>query len=95
MTVYGGTMKNNEANEIKNNIDETDHMSFPSDMPVLFFIKKEDKVNAEEKSNVSFYRTQLTKSPKSKLVELEGHHYLHWTRYKEMSDEVNKFISSN
>lgn len=84
----------NEANEIKNNIDKTDDMSFPSDMPVLFFTKKEDKVNTEGKSNVTFYRTQLTKSPKNKLVILEGHHYLHWTRYKEMSDEVNEFIKS-
>lgn len=84
----------NEANEIKNNIDKTKNMSFPSDMPVLFFTTKQDKVNAEGKSNVTFYQTQLTEFSGSKLVTLEGHHYLHWTRYKEISDEVKEFTES-
>ena len=84
----------NEANEIKNNIDKTNHMSFPTDMPVLFFAAKKDKVNAEGKTNVTFYQTQLTKFPASKIVTLEGHHYLHWTHFKEMSDEVNEFLVS-
>ena len=84
----------NEANEIKNNMDKTNHMSFPTDMPVLLFAAKKDKVNAEGKTNVTFYQTQLTKFPASKIVTLEGHHYLHWTHYKEMSDEVNEFLVS-
>lgn len=84
----------NEANEIKNNIDKTNDMSFPSDMPVLFFTTKKDIVTAEGKSNVTFYQTQLTKFSASKLVTLEGHHYLHWTRYKEMSNEVKEFTES-
>ena len=42
----------------------------------------------------TFYETQLTNSPASKIVTLQGHHYLHWTRYKEMSKEVKEFIES-
>ncbi|WP_274310211.1 alpha/beta fold hydrolase [Solibacillus daqui] len=84
----------NEANEIKNNIDKTVDMTFPSNMPVLLFATKKDKVTEDGKNNVTFYETQLSNSPSSKIVTLEGHHYLHWTRYKEMSKQVNEFIDS-
>ena len=83
-----------EANEIKSNIDKTVDMKLPSDMPVLFFTTKEDKVTEDGKNNVTFYETQLTNSPASKIITLQGHHYLHWTRYKEMSKDVNEFIES-
>lgn len=83
-----------EANEIKNNIDKTVDMKFPANMPVLLFTTKEDKVTEDGKSNVTFYKTQLTNSPASKIVKLQGHHYLHWTRYKEISKEVNEFTES-
>jgi len=83
-----------EANKINNNINKTVDMEFPSNMPVLFFTTKEDKVSKDGKNNVTFYKTQLTSSPASKIITLEGHHYLHWTRYKEMNKEVNAFIES-
>jgi len=50
----------------------------------LIFTSKEDRVNEDRKSNVTFYQTKLSRSFSSKIVTLEGNHYLHWTRYKEM-----------
>ena len=96
ISAWKGNNKNvvDEANEIKSNIDKTVDMKFPSNMPVLFFTTKEDKVTEDGKNNVTFYETQLTNSPSSKIVTLQGHHYLHWTRYKEMSKDVNEFIES-
>lgn len=96
ISAWKGYNKNivNEANEIKYTIGKTVDMKFPSEMPVLFFTTKEDKVTEDGKNNVSFYKTQLTNSPASKIVTLKGHHYLHWTRYKEMSKEVNEFTES-
>ncbi len=84
----------NEINEINDNIDKTVTMNFPITIPVLLFTPKEDEVTDDGKNMVTFYETQLTPSPASKIVTLEGHHYLHWTRYKEMSMEVNHFIDS-
>ena len=51
-------------------------------MPVLLFNKEQPKVN-------DFYQTE-----KSKIVTLKGDHYLHWTRYKEMSRQVNDFTET-
>ncbi|MGM0877975.1 MAG: alpha/beta fold hydrolase [Bacillota bacterium] len=83
-----------EANEINHNIDKTIDMSFPPDMPVLIFTKEEEKVNEDGKSNITFYQTQLSNVTSNKLVTLEGHHYLHWSRYKEMNEYVNEFTET-
>lgn len=82
-----------ETNEIKHNVDKTMDMSFPSAMPVLIFAKENKKVTEDGKSNTTFYQTQLKNGSSNKLVTLEGHHYLHWTRSKEISEQVNNFIS--
>lgn len=47
-----------KAQEIKNNMDKTVGMTFPPEMPVLFFTTTEDKVNEDGKSNITFYQTQ-------------------------------------
>lgn len=93
MTAWKVTNRNvvEEANEIEGNVKKTKEMSFPSNLPIMIFAAKNDKVTKDGKSNLSFYQTQLGENPSSKLVVLEGHHYLHWTRYKEMSEDVNEF----
>lgn len=83
-----------EANEINNNFDKTIDMSFPSELPVLIFTTKEENVTEDGKSNISFYQTQLSRLATKKLIALEGHHYLHWTNYMEMSEYVTDFIDT-
>ncbi|WP_224771454.1 alpha/beta fold hydrolase [Metabacillus idriensis] len=82
----------NEANELKNNIKKTNDMSFPATIPVMIFTPDKKEANEKGRSNKTFYQTQLRNVAENKLVILEGHHYLHWTRYKEISDYVNEFI---
>ncbi|WP_419182809.1 alpha/beta fold hydrolase [Metabacillus fastidiosus] len=83
-----------EANEMNRNINKTSNMSFPPKIPVLIFAVKDDKVTEDGKTIVSFYQTQISDLRSNKLVVLEGHHYLHWSRYKEMSKIVNNFIGT-
>lgn len=83
-----------EANEMENNIEKTVDMKFPTNMPVILFTTKEDKETEDGKNIVTFYETQLTNSHASEIVTLEGHHYLHWTRYKEISKEVSELTES-
>ncbi|MGG4491216.1 alpha/beta hydrolase [Metabacillus idriensis] len=82
----------NEANEIRNNIKKTKDLAFPPTIPVMIFTPDKKEANEEGRSNKTFYQTQLRNAAENKLVILEGHHYLHWTRYKELSDHVNEFI---
>ncbi|MDM5186200.1 alpha/beta hydrolase [Bacillus sp. DX4.1] len=83
-----------EVNEMNHNIDKTIDMSFPPEIPVMIFTDKDDKVTEDGKTIVSFYQMQISHLPSNKLVVLEGHHYLHWTRYKKMSETVNDFIDT-
>ncbi|MEL4026659.1 hypothetical protein [Lysinibacillus endophyticus] len=83
-----------EAQQLGNNIEMTKNMVFPSTLPVLMFTTKEDKINEEWKTNITFYQDQLKNQKISKLIPLEGHHYLHWTQFKEMSKQVDDFIES-
>lgn len=83
-----------EVNEMNHNIDKTIDMSFPPEIPVMIFSKKDDKVTEDGKTIVSFYQTQISHLPINKLVVLEGHHYLHWSCYKEISETVNDFIDT-
>ncbi|MEK4485448.1 alpha/beta hydrolase [Psychrobacillus sp. FSL H8-0484] len=93
ISAWKGYNKNvvNEANEINNNIDKTIDMTFPSDIPVMIFNTNAENVNEDGKSNINFYKTQIQNIDVNKLVTIEGHHYLHWTHYKEMSEHVNEF----
>ncbi|ALC85339.1 alpha/beta hydrolase [Bacillus sp. FJAT-22090] len=81
----------NEANEINNNIDKTIDMTFPHDLPVMIFTTKEENVNGDGKSNINFYKAQIQNIDVNNLVTIEGHHYLHWTHYMEMSEHVDEF----
>ena len=95
---WNGYNKNviNETNEIQQNIDQTIDMTFPPDIPVMVFTPEENKIiNEDGKSKVIYYQTQLGHSSSNKLVTLDGGHYLHWTRYKEMSKYVNEFMDEN
>ncbi|PMC37588.1 alpha/beta hydrolase [Bacillus sp. UMB0899] len=81
-----------EAQELSNNIKKTKDMSFPPNIPIMMFTTKEDKVNEEGKSNVTFYQDQLRNQDSSELIILDGHHYLHWTKSQDMSKQINDFI---
>lgn len=83
-----------EVNEMKHNIDKAIDMSFPPEIPVMIFNAKDDKVTEDGKTIESFYQTQISHLPSNKLVVLEGHHYLHWSRYKEISETVHDFIET-
>ncbi|MBT2215714.1 alpha/beta hydrolase [Virgibacillus dakarensis] len=96
ISAWNGYNKNivAEANETKRNVDKTRDMSFPEKLPVMIFTTKEEKTTENGKSNITFYQSQLKHLTHKRLVVLEGHHYLHWTRYQEMSGFVNQFIDT-
>ncbi|WP_249365415.1 alpha/beta fold hydrolase [Cytobacillus citreus] len=97
ISAWKGLNKNvvNEAIEMEKNIMKTKDMSFSPDLPVMIFAReRKDKVSEEGKTNITFNQSQLSNVTTNKLVPLEGHHYLHWTQYKEMSNYVNEFIET-
>ena len=83
-----------EANEIQENVYKTRDLSFPSQLPVMIFMKEDDKVTDDGKSMETFYEQQLNLIENGRLIALKGHHYLHWTNYEKMSEEIKMFVES-
>jgi len=83
-----------EGNEIEKNIEKTATMKFAKALPVLIFAKEGTTPRDDGKTTQSFYEMALTGLNNSQIVMLEGHHYLHWTNYAEMSNDVSCFLTT-
>lgn len=79
----------NETNNIKLNSEKTQELSFPNQIPVLIFAKEKENDN----QNVHFFESQIRDSIKGAVIPLKGHHYLHWTKYKEIAEQTNSFFN--
>ncbi|MNO23768.1 haloalkane dehalogenase [compost metagenome] len=82
----------NEAREMGHNIKATKEMTFPPNLPVMIFTTRTDRVTEDGRSNITFYEEQLKNVHTHQLIALKGHHYLHWTHYKTIADDVNAFL---
>ena len=83
-----------EASELQENIEKTKDLSFPPKLPVMIFMKEDDKVTEDGKSMGTFYEEQLHSVENHRLIALKGHHYLHWTNYEKMTEEIGVFVDS-
>ncbi|MGM0240934.1 alpha/beta fold hydrolase [Enterococcus sp. AZ103] len=78
----------NETNSIQSNSEKTRKLNFPNELPILIFARE----RADGNQNIQFYETQIENCVKGEVVPLKGHHYLHWTRYKEITEQTNSFF---
>ncbi|CAM4183691.1 alpha/beta hydrolase [Erysipelothrix inopinata] len=85
----GSKATQNEGYEMKNNFDKTMNSTYPIDLPVLYILASE---SVESDSNwIPIHEAMLENSSKSKLIVLEGSHYLHHTQSKTIASELNNF----
>ncbi len=80
----------NESKELEKNINDTQDILFPTDLPVLIF----DSNPEGEKVSSKFYNTYLANLKNQSVIYMEGHHYLHWTKAAEIADCTNNFLST-
>ena len=94
ITTWKGYNSNvvDEMNLMKDTIEKTEHLKFRDDMPVLYFMKEASYRRDDGKTRRSMYEGYLTQNSSSKIVELDGHHYLHWQNSKIMADTITNFI---
>jgi hypothetical protein len=60
----------------------------------MIFTTEPDKVSADGKTNITFYEDQLKHVRTHQLIPLKGHHYLHWTHYQKIAEDVNAFLKT-
>lgn len=81
----------NEMENMEETLETVRDMRFPGDMPVLQFVSSS---NCEIMDSWEpLHRAVITESGKSKVIRLDGGHYLHFERQDEIVENVNEWIS--
>lgn len=83
-----------QYNDIENKIDATYDFGYPDTMPILFFTTNDaDKEQrGDGKTSKSLYETYITNPEIQSVITYDASHYMHWTKAKEMADDVNDFV---
>ncbi|MFC3746891.1 alpha/beta fold hydrolase [Paenibacillus sp. GCM10012306] len=80
----------NEGENFAHNFRTAASYSFPKNLPVLFFLVKDTTDVAGWKEG---HEEQIKDSAYGKIIELEGEHYLHHTRSKEIAQDFRSFMA--
>lgn len=80
------------ANEIENmfpNYKVAENLTFPKNLPVLFFLQPDETAIA---GWTALHQEQIKDSVHGKVMTLEGTHYLHHTKSKEIAENFRTFM---
>ncbi|CAM3381050.1 MULTISPECIES: alpha/beta hydrolase [Saccharibacillus] len=81
----------NEMSHISSNFNQAKEAgaTFPADLPLLLFIKKDD---VEVTNWTGLHEEQVAHSAHGKLIPMEGDHYLHHTLSQEIATDFDAFM---
>lgn len=79
----------NEMKHISSNFKGAQHLTFPKNLPLIFFIQAN---NTSVKGWIPLHEEQVKDSVHGKVMKLEGEHYLHHTKSKEIAENFRKFM---
>lgn len=87
----------NQYNDIDNKIAATCNLEYTNAMPLLFFTTNDADKQArpDGKTSKSLYETYITNPAIQSVITYDASHYMHWTKAKEMADDVNKFVEKS
>jgi len=81
----------NEMENIYPNFVAAQKLTFPKNLPLLLFVQSN---NTERPDWLSLHEEQAKESMYGKVVPLEGDHYLHHTRSKEIAENFREYMKS-
>lgn len=79
----------NEMKNISSNFKGAQHLTFPKNLPIILFIQ-ENNVDFEDWTPL--HEGQIKDSIHGKVMALEGGHYLHHTKSKEIAESFREFM---
>ncbi|ASA22446.1 alpha/beta hydrolase [Paenibacillus donghaensis] len=79
----------NEMKHISSNFKGAQHLTFPQNLPVIFFIQAN---NTGVKGWIPLHEEQVKDSVHGKVVTMDGEHYLHHTLSKEIAQGFRGFM---
>lgn len=90
---YGNQAVTDETLRMGGNSRKLQGMSYPSTLPVLYFLAQESIDNQTDW--VGKHERQLANVERHELVMLNAQHYLHRTQSQTMADKIKVFLASN
>ena len=79
----------NEMEHISSNFKGSQHLKFPRNLPLIFFIQAN---NTGVKGWIPLHEEQAKDSVFGKVMTLEGEHYLHHTKSKEIVENFRAYM---
>ncbi|MEK4512004.1 alpha/beta hydrolase [Paenibacillus sp. FSL K6-2524] len=79
----------NEMDHISSNFKGAQGLTFPKDLPLLLFVQAD---NQGVKGWIPLHEGQIKDSIHGKVITMDGSHYLHHTKFKEIAEDVRSFM---
>jgi pimeloyl-ACP methyl ester carboxylesterase len=90
---FGNATVHDEAAHVASNAAALRDVTYPDNLPVLHFIASDNV--ALVPGWLDSHKDQLKNVSRHEIVELEGHHYLHWTQSEAMAEKITQFLQEN
>jgi len=79
----------NEMDHISSNFKGAQGLTFPKDLPLLLFVQSD---NQDVAGWIPLHEGQIKDSVHGKVITMDGSHYLHHTKFKEIAENVRTFM---
>ncbi|MBB6020164.1 pimeloyl-ACP methyl ester carboxylesterase [Paenibacillus sp. JGP012] len=79
----------NELKNLGSNFINAENMIYPRELPMLLFVQSNNDKNPNW---LPLHEQQIKQSDQGKLVPMEGSHYLHHTKYKEIAEQFKDYM---
>ena len=79
----------NEMDHISSNFKGAQGLTFPKELPLLLFVQADNQGVA---GWIPLHEGQIKDSAHGKVIIMEGSHYLHHTKFKEIAEDVRAFM---
>ncbi|MFS0868646.1 alpha/beta fold hydrolase [Paenibacillus xylanilyticus] len=78
-----------ELRHLGSNFKNAEHLTYPHDLPVLLFVQSNNEHNEQW---IPLHEQQVKQSAQGKMIPMEGSHYLHHTKFKEIAEEFKNYM---
>lgn len=79
----------NELRHLGSNFKNGEQLTYPHDLPLLLFVQSNNENNVQW---VPLHEEQVKQSAQGKMIPMEGSHYLHHTKFKEIAEEFKAYM---
>lgn len=81
-----------EAREMAKNFEKTKQLSYPKDLPIIFFLATESV--SDDNRWLTIHQEMLDNHEKAKIKIMKGPHYLHRVQANGMVEQITSFFNS-